>query len=79
MRLALPGFGGGPPAPAPLPPIPTREDPAVVEARNKLRQSELRRRGRAATMVAPSEGELGNPNVNRPQARSAQLLGQAGG
>jgi hypothetical protein len=28
-----------------------RDDPAVTEAREKLRQSELKRRGRAATIL----------------------------
>ncbi len=77
--MILPGFS--PKAPslpaiaAPAPP-PRRDDPAIAEAKKKQRLSDLRRRGRASTIIAPREDQLGNAPVDRPQARSAQVLGQ---
>jgi hypothetical protein len=62
-----------PSIPAPPPPPPTPEDPAILEAKRKLRQSELRRRGRAATILTPSEGELGETALSRPRAGSGTL------
>ena len=59
--------------PAPLPAVPTRDDPAILAAREKLRLSEQRRRGRAATNLT---GGLGATDVFRPVARTAQLLGE---
>lgn len=73
-----PGFGGSTPAPpAALAPIPTREDPALAEAREKTRLAERRRKGRAATILTDQgEGEsLGTGAVARPEARKAQVLG----
>lgn len=74
----LPGFGGGAPAPAPLPPLPTQDDPAIAEARKIQRTSELRRKGRRASILTSGRGvedELGTA-ANRPQARAAKLLGE---
>ena len=72
MNFHLPGgslFGGGSPAPLPPPPpVPTRDDPAVVAARKKLRQSELQRKGRRASILAPREDQLGAVPVTRPEA-----------
>ncbi len=69
MNFTLPGFGGGKPSiPPPPPPIPTREDPAIAEARKKLRQSELKRKGRAASILTPSGDQLGAAPVTRPEA-----------
>jgi hypothetical protein len=81
MRL-LPGFGSAPApvVPAAPPPPPTREDPAITEAKTKLRASEVQRKGRGAAILTSPEGQLGDPTVDRPQARSgSQLLGQTGG
>ena len=76
----LPGFGGdAPPAPTPLPPVPTRADPEIAASKERLRQSELRRKGRRASILtSPKEegGALGpGTSIERPQARAAQLLG----
>ena len=59
----------------PPPPSPTREDPAIAEARKKLRSSELRRRGRAATILTSGRGVLGAVGVDRPEATAADKLG----
>jgi len=68
--LCLPGFSSSAPAaPAPLPPLPEREDPAVTEARENLRLSEKRRRGRRASILTSGAGlddELGI--ISRPTA-----------
>ena len=70
--LRLPGFSSSAPAaPAPLPPLPEREDPAVIEARESLRLSEKRRRGRRASILTSGAGlddELGF--IRRPTANS---------
>lgn len=74
----FPGFGGGAPSvPAAPPPPPTREDPAVADSKAKLRQSELKRRGRSASILTSGSGaedDLG-AGIDRPQARAAALLG----
>lgn len=79
--LRLPGFGSSAPAaPAPLPPLPDREDPAVLEAREKLRLSEKRRRGRRASILTGGSGlddELGF--VYRPSASGISASGPSGG
>ena len=67
--------GGGPSLPPPPPPPPTRDDPAIAEARKKLRASELRRKGRRATIITGGAGVLGEAPLIQPQARGAQLLG----
>lgn len=72
----LPGGGmfGGADVPPPPPPPPKMEDPEVIDARRKQRLADLERRGRAASILTPSEG-LGAANVAQPRA-GAQLLGQ---
>ena len=67
-------FGGGPDLPPPPPPPPKLDDPSVIEARRKQRLADLERRGRAASILTPTQG-LGAPNVAQPRA-GAQLLGQ---
>ena len=53
---------------------PTRDDPAVAEAQNKLRLAELKRRGRSSTLISGFDDEqLGAVNIVRPKARSAQF------
>lgn len=67
--MILPGFGNPKVSvPEASPPPPERTDPAVVEAKNRLRQSELRRRGRAATMLTTRDEQLSPAPVKRPQA-----------
>lgn len=74
----LPGFGGGPSAPAPIAPLPTQEDPEIAKAKKEQRSSELRRKGRRASILTSGSGvedDLGAAAV-RPQARAARLLGE---
>lgn len=71
-------FGGSPKIPPPPPPPPTRADPAIAESRKKLRASELRRKGRRATIITGGAGVLGEAPLIQPQASGAQLLGGSG-
>lgn len=74
--MRFPGLGNSAPAaPAPLPPPPAIEDPAVSSAKNKLRMSELQRRGRAASINTSGQGVLGDPAVDRPTATTGNQLG----
>jgi hypothetical protein len=66
--MRLPGFGGGASTPPPPSPPPERDDPRIAEAKNKLRQSELKRRGRRASILTKPEEDLGEANISRPQA-----------
>jgi type IV secretory pathway VirB10-like protein len=66
-----------PATPPPPPPPPVREDPEVAAASNKQRLAEKRRKGRAATMIAEKEGELGVALLDRPGASAADQLGSA--
>lgn len=77
--LRLPGnFGGGGDSPEPLKPLPQREDPSVIESREKLRLSEKRRKGRRATILTGGRGiqddDLGNMGTGG-QGGGAQVLG----
>ena len=60
------------PPPAPAAPPPEREDPAVLEAARRQRQQDLRRRGRASTILTPSRG-VGAAPLGRPAAAGDQL------
>lgn len=72
MQL-LPGFNPSIPEPiAPRPP-PKRDDPAIVAARERLKLSERKRKGRSATILA---GGLGATETARPAGRQANLLGE---
>ena len=65
-----------PTAVAPAPPLPTRDDPELEEARRREREAESLRRGRRASIVTGAQGvtaPLGE--VNRPQAGGSTLLG----
>lgn len=71
MQL-LPGksiFSPAKPKMPPPPPAPVqRDDPSVTDARERLRQSELQRRGRAATILT---GQLDDEvTLGRPRAGS---------
>jgi hypothetical protein len=66
----IPGFGGGGFTPAPLPPPPPpppeRTDPEVVQAKEDLKQSVARRRGRAKAILTgniPAGGSILNPSA----------------
>lgn len=79
--LTLPGKSvfspSKPQMPAPPPPPPKRDDPEIAAAKDKQRMADLKRKGRAASVLTSGRGveeELGA--VARPEARSgAQLLG----
>jgi len=85
MMQLLPGGNGGllqgvasgvMPGKPSVPPLPSRQDPEVIAARERQRQIELNRSGRrASTLTGPRgvQDKLGV--VNRPQARESQLLG----
>ncbi len=76
MQL-LPGFGGGSPSVAPLPPPVVREDPAIAEAKKKRRISEKGRIGRRAAVLTGAAGDESTlTSVSRPAARGAELLGE---
>lgn len=67
--MILPGFGSAKVSvPEDSSPPPEREDPQVVEARKKLRQSELKRKGRAASILTTREERQSEPSIARPQA-----------
>lgn len=74
--MLFPGFGGGPKMPEAPPPPPKADDPAVGEAKEKLRLSEKRRKGRSATLLTDQSDNLGAANIARPEARAANLLGE---
>lgn len=67
-------FGAKKPrAPEPLPPLPTRKDPAIEDARKRQASADRMRKGRRSTILTSGRGvddELGN--VARP---AAKLLG----
>lgn len=79
--LTLPGKSiFSPPKPSmPAPaPVVTRDDPAIEESRKKLRESEAKRKGRAASILTSGQGaddELGGSQLSQPTARGAQVLG----
>ena len=69
-------IGGRTPDPPPLPPIPTRADPEIEEARRREREAQRLRQGRRAQILTSGAGHtapLGSSN--RPTARAANLLG----
>ncbi len=71
----VPGFGGPSLPPAP-PPVPTRADPEIAEAKRKSAEAERRRRGRrAANLTGGDLDDLGTVNVARPTARSGARIG----
>lgn len=62
----------------PPPPVPTRDDPKVLEARQREVAAAKLRKGRAAAIKTSSQGvtdQLSSSSVSRPAARSATLLG----
>ena len=66
--MRLPGLGGSPPAlPAPPPPVDRNAD-QVAARKKEERMAELKRRGRAASILTGPESSLGSPNVTRPTA-----------
>lgn len=48
------------------PPVPpTREDPAVAEARRKALLEDQKRKGRASTILTSGQGLSGDPSVSK--------------
>lgn len=72
MCMSAPSMPAPPPPP---PPPPEREDPAIAERAKDVADAEKRRKGRRASILAKPEDELGAVPVDRPEARSAQVLG----
>ncbi len=60
-----------PPKPPKLPPVPSRDDEAVAEARRRQRLAARLRKGRASTILTSGQGVLGEAPVVRKT-----LLGQ---
>ena len=72
MTSVFPGFSPkAPPAPKPLPPLPTRADPAVAAAKTKLRLSSQKRRGPQKSILT----QLGSSNDSGVIKRQAAVLG----
>ena len=69
----LPGFGlfGGGSTPVDT----SADDKAKADAARKTRQAIAKRRGRSASLIAPSEDKLGNAPVTRPAASGGKGLG----
>lgn len=65
MINIFPGKGvfSKPDAPAALPPPPTFDDPAIAAAKEKLRLSEKRRKGRRASVLTSNRGVDNNSPV----------------
>lgn len=59
-------LGGKPPAPPPPVPMPTREDPAIAESKQRQRMSEIARKGRASTILTGGLGDTSEPETKRP-------------
>ena len=58
--------GGGPSAPPPLPPLPTRADPAIAARRQAVKAAEAKRKGRRATLLTGGQGVAASDSLNRP-------------
>ena len=70
-------FGGEQPkAPPPLPPLPTRADPAIEAARKKQQLLEKQRKGRGQSILTSGRGVEDGFGSSQPEAREAKLLGQ---
>ncbi len=67
-------FSSPPPPQLPAPaPLPSYEDPGVVAEGEAVRLANLRRRGRAASVMTGGSGLLDNPETNAPEAGAEQL------
>jgi len=73
----LPGFRtSSPEIPPPLPPPPTREDPAIREARDIQSQLERRRKGRRGTILTSARGIEDDLGLTQAPRAGARLLGE---
>ena len=84
MILTFPGFdndakdkmrksAGNVPPPPVLP-----SSPIIVTAKEKARKAAALTAARTSTILTSPSGVLGDPPLDRPMARSAQLLGGTG-
>ena len=81
-NLLVPGVGGkilaplvfpskSKAAPSKQPDIPQADSPDVVAARKKQREAELRRKGRASTIITGGAGVTSDAPLSQPQALGA--------
>jgi len=68
--------GGKLPTPAPLPPLPTREDPEIDAARKRQATADKLRKGRRSSILTSSSGTTDSFNAERPAATGVTKLGQ---
>lgn len=54
------------PAPQPLQPLPTPEDPAIAERKRREREAAKNRKGRGSTIITGGLGDPGEAPVQRP-------------
>jgi hypothetical protein len=76
----IPGFGGSMPSPPPLPPppppAPERTDPEVLKAKQDLKASVARRRGRTSSILTQnSQGGGSVLNASATGDDETKLLG----
>lgn len=64
-----------PDLPAPPPPIPQADDPAIAAERTKLRLAERKRKGRGSTIVTGGRGVTTDAPLNQPAAGGDNKLG----
>lgn len=57
---------GGAPSPKPLPPAPSRTDPAVEAARKRIAVANRARAGRAGTFFTTAEEQAAPAPISRP-------------
>jgi len=63
-------------APAPLPPLPTIEDPEIEIARKKAISLAKKRKGRRQTILTSGSGLVEGFDSTQPELREATLLGE---
>lgn len=74
--MMLPGFSSSAPALPRDPPPPVKTtDPAIAASKKKLRESELRRKGRRSTIVTGGAGVTSDAPLSQPKAGGSILLG----
>lgn len=65
------------PAVAPAPVQPSREDPAVEEARRREVVAQRKQTGRSATLLTGGQGALGEPALGRKSLLGGAARGSA--
>jgi hypothetical protein len=64
FNCTLPGFGSKSSLPAPPPPLPTPEDPAIKQRGKNVAAARKRQAGLAQTIKTPAAG-VGDPTIQR--------------